>query len=128
MIEMKELAPQTLELVVRDKISKLDVQALEQALAPYLADEGAVNAVIDLRRMTGVTLQGFFADMGLEARLFTQIEKFGRLALVTESAAAAGVIRAFDAVMPQGSFKAFEGDALDAARVFVGAGAGGSAR
>ncbi|QFT58133.1 hypothetical protein FIU94_04795 [Sulfitobacter sp. THAF37] len=121
MIEVTELAPRALELVVRDKITSADVEKVEEALNPYMADEGAANAVVDLRQMTGMTLRGFFADVGLEGRLLAQMEKFGRVALVTESEAAAGLVRAFDAVMPRGSFRSFSGSQAAEARSFVSA-------
>lgn len=119
MIQINEFAPRTLEITLSGKIEKADIEQLEGVLDPYVEDEGSVSALIDMTAMSGMTWDALLEDAQYEARLFAQIEKFGRIALITDSDALGAIVKAFDAVMPTGEFARFNADDRDRARNFV---------
>lgn len=85
MLAIHEFAPRRLLMTLSGKIDAGDIEALERALDPYLEDEGSVNAVIDLSAAQGMTLRGLIKDATFEARMLAQLDKMGRLAVVTSS-------------------------------------------
>ncbi len=119
MIEIDELAARTYEIRLSAKITASDLEKIESILAPFVADEGSVDVLLDMRAMQETTWSGLLEDATLEARLFQQLEKFGRLALVSEHDSLDFVASAANNLMPSGQFKRFKPSDIAKARDYV---------
>lgn len=112
MIVIQQLKPHAFDIAFAGAINPGDIEAIETSLAPYLQDEGAVDAVIDLTQ----TNSAIAADI---ERLLVQTDKLGRLAVVGEQSAACALGRAAGQLMPKGQFKQFAPDQRADAQAFV---------
>lgn len=119
MITIDEFAPRTFQIACTGKINEGDIVKLEAVFGPFVADEGSVDALIDMAAMDATTLGGILEDADLEPRLMRQVEKFGRVALVTTSGRLDTIVAAFEQVLPKGEFRRYAPEQLDAARAYV---------
>ena len=107
MISIDEFAPQTMRVRLKGRLTEADLDQLEQALRPYLPDEGSVNAVLEFSDWSGIP--SFAANHYPQpGRLLAQLDKLGRVALVGDGAATGKLADALGAVMPPGSFGHFD--------------------
>jgi len=115
-IEIQEFAPRKLAMTLTGQIDARDVEAIEKILGPYLEDEGAVNAMID---MTGLSAPSTTDQRSLDARILAQLDKVGRLAIVTGGKGFGAALKVCDAIMPPGAFKRFAPEHRGEARAFI---------
>ncbi|MFD2741433.1 STAS/SEC14 domain-containing protein [Sulfitobacter aestuarii] len=118
MFKIDEFAPRVLEIRFSDQMGEDEIEMLEAALAPYVSDEGAVNALLDLSDLSSAVWNGMF-EAGLEQRLFDQAEKFGRVALVTRGEHFDDAAAALQKLLPRGEFRRFDRSDSQAAREFA---------
>lgn len=108
-----------LEMTLCDVIDADDITKLEQALGPYLTDEGSVNAVLDMTDASDQTGQNLAQDSHVAERLLCQLDKLGRIAVVSEADDLGAMVKAVDGLMPCGTLAKFHPDERDAARRFA---------
>lgn len=119
MLSITQYAPGAVEMTLRGLVDTNDVEMLEQALTPYLPDEGSISAVIDMTEATDSSGKTLTKDTNVAARLMGQLDKFGRIAVVSPTSQLAGMVKAVDGLMPVGAMAQFDPDQKEAARKFA---------
>ncbi|MEM6304450.1 MAG: STAS/SEC14 domain-containing protein [Pseudomonadota bacterium] len=115
MNQITEFAPHAFELVLKEPMKGGDIQHLEEHLAPYALDEGAACAVIDISWLRGNAL----AEDSQLGRLMDQLDKFGRVAVVSNGEEMGATLDAIHCLMPTGSFARFSTAEKSEARAFA---------
>lgn len=119
MLAITEYAPGALEMTLQGFVDINDIEMLEQALTPYSADEGSISAVFDMTEATDSSGRELAQETHVADRLLSQLDKFGRIAVVSKADKLAGMVKAVDGLMPAGAMARFHPDEKDTARKFA---------
>ncbi len=123
MIEIRRTAFTELELTGSAIVDKHDVRRAAEALESALEGDGRAVLLIDLRAVEDVTMKAFAGDAAAGARLLPMLKRLERVAIVGDASWLRSLERLRGSALPGLQVRAFDGDAVDAARRWLREGA-----
>ena len=109
----------TLAVVVADRVTSADLDAMMDRLEDRLARFDTVHVFAETRALDALELAGLGDHIARALPLFRQLRRFGRVAVVADQAWVRGLSRTESALLPGIGYRVFEPSRRDEALAWV---------
>ena len=119
MIEARRLADDQIELVVRGKLDKSDIESAITELEAAQVDGRKLNVLVDLSAFSGMTMEAFIADVRYGITHLKALDGYDRLAVITDADWIEAMVWIESKIFRRVDIRAFETDERDEAIMFM---------
>lgn len=119
MLKFENAPDNVLALHMSGTITKRDIQAIERAVGEKLTRHRKIGFYVDMTGLSEVTGEAVLEDLKFEMRLLGKLNRFPRVAIVSDKRWIAAVVKVVGPLIPMVKVKAFTPDAYDQAMAFA---------
>jgi SpoIIAA-like len=119
MIETLPSAPDVIALRVRGRLGRADLDPLIGRMEASLAERPKTHIFVEVASFGGFDLSDLPHYLGRSLGLLKSLDRFGRIAVVSEETWLLWATRFESAILPHVSYRTFRPDRAEAARAWV---------